>query len=45
MSGRVSIVTFLQRLKDPAQRRLIQNLAMAVWSTPDCEHFENVFVK
>jgi len=33
MSGRVPIVTFLQ------------NLAMAVWSTPDCEHFENVFVK
>lgn len=45
MSGRVPIVTFLQRLKDPARRRLIQNLAMAVWSTPDCEHFENVFVK
>ncbi|MCJ1425253.1 hypothetical protein MMC29_003141 [Sticta canariensis] len=45
MPGRVPSVKFLQRVKNPAKRQLIQNLTLAVWNTPDCEHFKDVLIK
>ena len=45
MPGRVPSVKFLQRIRDPVRRQLIQRLTLAVWNTPDCEHFTDVLIK
>ncbi len=45
MPGRIPSVKFLQRIKNPAKRQLVKNLALAIWNTPDCEHFTDVFIK